>query len=355
MPCNKCSKLPQVNFDNCQVYLYVPTEHHVEPIEEFLKDLNIGYSFFEDYFIFLVEDYKTFVEKLGRLGFNALDQKDIRLLPMSKNQSLSYEALQNLKTLKAWLDFYAGETVIDVLAHERVVVHFQPIIDVSNQVIYGYEALSRGIDENGHLISPQLLFSKAKTMGLLFFLDRFCREKVIESAAALGIKEKLFINFLPSAIYNPKKCLKTTDQAVAKTSLKPNQITFEVVETEYIEDFDHLNKILDYYKEKGYSTALDDLGSGYANKMSLMSISPDYMKIDMKIIQGIHSNKLKQRKLREYLEISEVRNIRPLAEGIENKEDLKYVMDQGVELVQGYYFAKPSENLVTLDLEKLIP
>lgn len=76
-------------------------------------------------------------------------------------------------------------------------------------------------------------------MDLVFFLDRLCRQSAIKMASSVGLKEKLFINFLPTSIYNPQKCLLTTNEAVENTNLKPIQIIFEVVDTEYVEDFDH--------------------------------------------------------------------------------------------------------------------
>lgn len=94
------------------------------------------------------------------------------------------------------------------------------------------------------------------------------------------------------------------------------------------------------------------MGSGYANKASLLSLKPDYMKIDMNLIQGIHEDPEKQEKLKEYLKHIEGKNIKAVAEGVENEAELKYVMNQGIELVRGYYFAKPLEELRNLNLEK---
>lgn len=354
MPCKRCTELPKIDFKNCQVYIYIPTKHHIDPIEKLLRSLNIEYEFHNDYFLFATEDFKELIKDLEAIGFNLLNQKDIKVMPIDDDRGLAFNALENLRSLRAWIDLYAGEMVLDILKNERIRVLFQPIIDVKNKQIYGYEALSRGLTNKNSLMPPNILFKKAKAMDLLFFLDRMCRESVIKKASTVGLKEKLFINFIPTSIYDPRKCLETTDQAVDQSILEPSQIVFEVVETEYIEDFEHLNQILDYYKEMGYSNALDDMGSGYANKTSLLSLKPDFMKIDMDIIQGIHKDVKKQEQLDIYLELISGRNIKALAEGVETKEDLRYVMNQGVELVQGYYFSKPSENLVNLDLENLI-
>ena len=304
--------------------------------------------------MFEVEDFEELIQQLNSIGFNPLDQRDIRVMPIEGKNKLDFKNLEDLKSLETWINLYDGAMVLEVLKAEGLKILFQPIIDIKEKRIFGYEALTRGVTSKGSMIPANVLFKKAKAMDLIFFLDRLCRETAIKRASELGLKKALFINFIPSSIYNPRKCLETTDNAVTNSILKPSQIIFEVVETEYIEDFDHLNEILDYYKEKRYSTALDDMGSGYANQISLLSLKPDYMKIDMTIVQGIHNNQEKQEKLKAYLKFIEGKAIEPLAEGVETKEDLEYIMKQGIHLVQGYYFAKPSEALVTLDLEKLI-
>ncbi|MGM0379669.1 MAG: EAL domain-containing protein [Bacillota bacterium] len=354
MSCSRCNELPKINFGNAKVYLKVPTKHHLKPIKNLIESLGIKYHFEKNYFLFKVIDFKKFILDIEKLKLNDLDQEDIKILPMNINKGLTFESLEDIRSLKTWMDFYKSEDVLDVLKNGKIKVLFQPIIDIKNKKVYGYEALSRGITSNGKQINPGRLFKKAKDLDLVFFLDRLCRESIIKRASELNLIKKLFINFLPTAIYDPRKCLKSTDKVVKKTKIDPNQITFEVVETEYIKNYDHLNYILDYYKEKGYSTALDDIGSGYSNKESFLSLTPDYMKIDMNIIQGIHKDKNKQERLKKYLKLANDKNIKTLAEGIEIKEDLEYVIKSNIDLAQGYYFSKPQNYLKSLDIKMIL-
>lgn len=74
----------------------------------------------------------------------------------------------------------------------------------------------------------------------------------------------------------------------------------------------------------------------------------------MDIIQGIHKNPKNQKILSEYLKLAHDKAIMALAEGVETKEELDYVMSQGIDLVQGYYFSKPKEKLTSLNLSELI-
>lgn len=202
----------------------------------------------------------------------------------------------------------------------------------------------RGVSKDNEIIPPFQLFSLARKVDLLFNLDKAARETIIRIASEKAIKQHIFIHFLPTAIYNPELCLATTNEAIRKYQIDPNQIVFEVVETEKVEDYNHLNTILDYYKKRGYKTALDDVGSGFNNTKTIRKLKPDFIKIDQSIIRDIHMNDVNQQKLLEYLTLAKRSNIVTLAEGIETQEEYDYVKSQGIDLGQGYYLGRPQEN-----------
>ncbi len=169
----------------------------------------------------------------------------------------------------------------------------------------------------------------------------------------MHIKIRLIKNFLPSVIYDPNVCLRTTTALIHKYNLNPKNIVFEVVESEEISDTDHLLNILDFYRERGFNIALDDMGSGYSSLNRLIRLNPDYIKIDMEIIRDIHKVELKQAIFKSLVSISKNANISILAEGVETRKELEYVVVNGANLVQGYYFGKPSEEpLLYIDKSK---
>lgn len=342
MNCQRCTSLPITNIKNAKIYLQIPTMHHREPVKRLLKKNSLPFEEFDDGFIIQVNDFKMFVAMLENQRFYELEQNDIMLLPLQEGESLSLTTLKRHKSLKDWFSIYHGKVLLDVLEDRRLKILFHPIVDPGTNEIYGYEALTRGLDNQGGIIPPTKLFQMAKDMDLLFYLDRLCRETIIQRASEAGITKKIFINFIPTSIYDPEKCLKSTDEAIMKSGINPQQVVFEVVETEQIKDFDHLNYILDYYKRKGYSTALDDIGSGYSSISSLLALNPDYMKIDMALVRNIHKEIEKQIIIQEYINVARLKGIQVLAEGIEHIDELMYLKELGIDLVQGYYFAKPS-------------
>jgi EAL domain-containing protein (putative c-di-GMP-specific phosphodiesterase class I) len=232
------------------------------------------------------------------------------------------------------------EWIDDVIKYERLICHYQPIVDRETQ-IYGYEMLSRFQNEDGSTIYPNEIFPAAKSRGRLYALDRVCRMTAVKYAAALEGK-KAFINFIPTSIYSPEFCLRSTTELALQLGVDPAQLVFEVVETEQVEDMNHLKRILAYYKEKGFHYALDDVGEGYSTIEMLADLEPQYMKLDMKFVNGVAEDEKKQKVALKFLKKALEVGSTPLAEGVETREDFDWLKAQGYQLFQGYYFGKPA-------------
>lgn len=345
MLCKRCETLPIIENNHQDYYISLPTDHHAEGFEKVLLNKGVCFKIIEDFYLLEKQKNGEIISFLASSVFNSVEKKDVKILKIPHGKTLSFCDLKNYRSLEEWESIEDNEEVLSIIREKKIKTLFQPIMDLRTGDVYGYEALSRGMLKDGTLMNPGKLFSCAKKMDLLFNLDKLCREASIRAAAKLHLKEKLFINFIPTAIYEPSLCLRSTAKTLSDVQLSPNQVVFEVVETERVEDFGHLNIILDYYREKGYSTALDDVGSGYSNIETLLRLKPDYMKIDMGIVRNIHLDQKKQNVLLEFIVHARNINAQILAEGIESKEEFLYLKKMGVDLCQGYYFGKPREIL----------
>lgn len=226
----------------------------------------------------------------------------------------------------------------EVIVKELITCHFQPIVN-RNEDIYAYEILARFKKEDGSLIYPNDIFNAARNRGRLYALDRICRMTAVRYAAPLN--KKTFINFIPTSIYSPEFCLKSTVKLANELGVDPSLFVFEVVETEKVDDLPHLKRILTYYKEKGFQYALDDVGEGYSTIEMLSELMPHYMKLDMKYVQGVSEDLTKQKVARAFLEKAISIQSVPLAEGVETREDFEWLKLSGYRLFQGYLFGKP--------------
>lgn len=213
---------------------------------------------------------------------------------------------------------------------------FQPIVDVQEREVAAYEALVRGTDGAG---AASILDRVTESNRYRF--DQACRTKAVELAARLGIPCRLSINFLPNAVYEPAACIRATLAAAARYDFPIERIVFEVTESEDMVDKGHLTNILEDYRDRGFITAIDDFGAGYAGLSLLADFQPDVIKLDMGLLRGIDSEPVRQVLVQGVIDICRNLEIDVVAEGIETLDEYEWFVSHGVRYMQGYLFAKP--------------
>lgn len=214
---------------------------------------------------------------------------------------------------------------------------FQPIVDVRRRVVYGYEALVRGLNgESAYSIISQV------TEQNRYRFDQCCRVKAISLAAELGLQGFVSINFLPNAVYRPELCIRTTLAAAREADFPIDRILFEITEVERVEDEKHLVDILEYYQKLGFKTALDDFGSGYSGLNLLAEVQPSIVKLDMALIRDIHLDARRQIIVRNTVKLLRELGCEPLAEGVETLQEFRFLEGLGIDLYQGFLFARPA-------------
>lgn len=331
------------------VYITVGADHLLDKLESILTRLDYSTEIKEDYYICKVKEMEEFVSQIAaEVMLSSVERDDIYLLAKDFMETTDFGDFSEVRSLTYWIRLFENKDIIEAIESGRITTHFQPIVRNRTLELYGREALSRAYDEEGNVIMPDRLFNMSKELDLLFNLDRQCRIAAIRSGNEAGpFQGKLFINFIPTVIYDPKVCLITTHEAVDQSWLKPEDIVFEVVESEFVEDYEHLATILNVYREKGYKTALDDIGSGYSTLAAFDRLKTDYVKVDMSVIRDIHKNKSHQTYLNQVLALKKNHDVMIIAEGIETEEEYNYLKGTEVDLLQGYYCGKPQATPTT--------
>ncbi|KYG98441.1 EAL domain-containing protein [Bradyrhizobium sp. DOA1] len=215
---------------------------------------------------------------------------------------------------------------------------FQPIVDVAEHRVWGYEALVRGPEgESAHSVLSQL------TDEQLYRFDQDARVMAIETAGQLfdDPHTRLSINFMPNAVYEPRACIQKSLQAASRARFPASNLMFEFTENERMSDPKHVENIIRTYKALGFWTALDDFGAGYAGLSLLARLQPNLIKIDMELLRDIHLSQPKQVIVSALAGIARELDITLLAEGVESEAELTTLRAAGIRLFQGYYFAKP--------------
>jgi EAL domain-containing protein (putative c-di-GMP-specific phosphodiesterase class I) len=216
---------------------------------------------------------------------------------------------------------------------------FQPIVNLRTRSVFAFEALVRGLAQE-----PAAAVMAQLNQENLYAFDQACRVRSIELASRLGLVATgamLSINFIPSAVYRPEACIRSTVQAATRLNFPLDRVMFEITEGEKIRDHAHLSAIIGEYKRRGFLTAIDDFGAGYAGLNLLAQFQPDILKIDMELTRNIHERRASRAIVAAILSVCRELGIRPIAEGIETREELRALEDLGMELFQGYLFARP--------------
>lgn len=215
---------------------------------------------------------------------------------------------------------------------------FQPIVDLQQNRIWGYEALVRG--EAGQSAASVLAQVDETT---LYRFDQSCRVKAIELAGQLFPSDsRLSINFLPNAVYEPAACIRASLAAARRVGFARERIMFEFTETERFRNTEHVAHIVAAYRQQGFWTALDDFGAGYAGLNLLAQFQPDLLKIDMDLIRSIDASSAKQAIVSGIVGMARALGIEVLAEGVETDAELQFLRGADIRLFQGYLFARPA-------------
>ena len=232
-------------------------------------------------------------------------------------------------------DEYRDEQLfLNIINHNQLTYHFQPIVDARTGAIIGYEALMRS-----EHFPPDQLLRLAEKYDRLYDIEKatfFNTLRYLSEHQSAFSDKKLFINCIPIQLLHESDWneLFLTYQDLFKKT---------VVEiTEQSEGSEQMLEVLrQRCKDTGACLAIDDYGSGYANSSTLLVNMPNYVKIDRALIDGICKNTKKQQLVSGIIDYAHDNQITVLAEGVEEEADLKTLIRMGVDLFQGYYTGRP--------------
>ncbi len=218
---------------------------------------------------------------------------------------------------------------------------YQPILTLGDRTPVGYEALLRATTRGGRTVMPDVLFPAADAAGWTHLLDRVGRTTALRDAAGwLPPDQLLFINFIPTSIYRPEVCLRTTELAAREAGVRLDQIVFEVTEGHRIRDLDHLERVFEYYRAHRCRVALDDVGAGYSSLNMLVRLRPDVVKLDKDIVQAL-PDATSRAVVTAIVDIAHSYGGLVLAECVETAEQAEVAAGLGVDLGQGWLFGRP--------------
>lgn len=220
-------------------------------------------------------------------------------------------------------------------ALEKLWMAFQPIVDVPNRCVLGYEALVRSDEPS--LRSPPGLFDAAERLGRLPLLARTIQSKTAKAFERAPLDALLFFNVNANELND--------DELVSELAPFASRTVLEITERSALDRVHGLGARLERLRKSGFRIAVDDLGAGYAGLTSFSLLEPDFVKLDMSLIRGIDTSSRKRTLVRGIGQIcTRELNIRVISEGVERPEERDTLIADGFEFLQGYLFARPSRD-----------
>jgi EAL domain-containing protein (putative c-di-GMP-specific phosphodiesterase class I) len=220
---------------------------------------------------------------------------------------------------------------------------FQPIVDVDARKVISFEALVRGpcgepSSEVFSRVPPQAIYS----------FDQACRVKALRLAARLNLDASLNLNFLPNSIPRSTEYLYATLMASEEVGIPAQRLVFEVTDTAYVRHAGNVERVFDTYASYGFSTAIDDFQLGFTALRRLAEHQPTYIKLDRQLIEDIHHNRMRQVVVRGIRGLCNRLSVTLVAEGVEQSEEYQWLREAGIRFFQGFYFARPAFEALTV-------
>ncbi len=259
-------------------------------------------------------------------GKNKINIFNDDIFSMYKKESVMYDDLNRL------------------ILNELVDFAYQPIVDINNGDVLGYEALMRPMIEG---LNPTNVLNAAKKYYRLYDIEKITLFNATQKFIDSNCDKILFVNSISSQVLSEKDF----EEYKNRFNTHFDHIIIELIE----EDFGQSNvvkKKIGYINDNNLRYAIDDYGTGYNNIGMILSFNPTLVKIEGSLIRNIDKDQNKQRLAKSIISYCRVNNIKIVAESVETLEELKLVKALGVDYVQGYFLGRPNLEIKDIPLEK---
>jgi diguanylate cyclase (GGDEF)-like protein/PAS domain S-box-containing protein len=231
------------------------------------------------------------------------------------------------------------------LKEDQFLLHYQPLVDIASGNMIGVEALVRWNHPQMGLISPDEFIPLAEETGLILKLGRWvletgCNQNLVWRLMGLN---SLYISVnISSMQFFREDFLSSIQLILADTGLPSNSLTLQVTENSIMGNRQKIVSIMNSLKRMGINLSIDDFGMGFSSLNYLRTFPVDTLKIDRTFIKGIPNDVDSIAITRSIISLAKNLNLKVLAEGVETKEQLEFLVKHGCDLMQGFYYFPPS-------------
>ncbi|HEY3697001.1 bifunctional diguanylate cyclase/phosphodiesterase [Phenylobacterium sp.] len=240
--------------------------------------------------------------------------------------------------------FSLEQSLRQAISREELLLHFQPVVDLTAGRVVGAEALLRWRHPERGLVSPGEFIPVLEETGMmdevgLWVLNTACRQaRAWEDLGLRGLK--MAVNLSARQFRDP--ALNTMIvRTLERHRLEPQSLELELTETATMEDAKHTRQLFGELIELGVSVAIDDFGTGYSSLSYLKNLPFSKLKIDREFVTDVHQRRDSHAICTALVELAHGLDILVLAEGVETREEADTLRALGCSMFQGFFFARP--------------
>lgn len=242
--------------------------------------------------------------------------------------------------------FLYETSLSSALANKEFYLAYQPVVDLKSRQIAGFEALLRWENPRMGKVPPGQFITVAEEMGLISTIGEWILETGIAAISELR-KEKrkpfyLTINISAHQLHSGKLS-KALKRLLKKYNLEPDALKLELTENIILQERPEILKEMLEIGKTGVELCIDDFGTGYSSLAYLSKYNFDYVKIDKIFVENFTKNSKNKSLLHAIIGMAQGLHIKLIAEGIETRQQLDFLIENGCQFGQGYYFYKPMQ------------
>ena len=258
-----------------------------------------------------------------------------------KNCSYTYKAeMQTLIYKRLQLE----NDLRTAIKEKQFQVYYQPIIDLSDGKISGFEALARWQHPEQGMISPDVFIPCLEETGLIIPASLSIFEIACNQLANWNRQYSQHLNLslnLSNHQFSYPDLLQDITRIIQLTGIAPARLKLEITESTIIKNLKRALSILENLKNQGIEISIDDFGTGYSSLSYLNQLSVSSLKVDRSFIQSIGEEEENSELARAIIDLGHTLGMSIIAEGCETEKQLNFLRKLGCEFAQGYFFSKP--------------
>lgn len=222
-------------------------------------------------------------------------------------------------------------------------LHYQPLYNLEEEKLTGFEALLRWIHPERGLVNPLEFIGVAEETNLIIPIGEWVIREACRQAALWPEELRMAVNISPLQ-FRSANLSNVIIQSLASSGISPNRLELEITESIFIDNVENTLRCLHNLRNMGVRIALDDFGTGYSSLSYLRSFPFDKIKIDRSFVTDLKLGTPASAIIRAITTLADALGMETLAEGVEDQEQADMLRFEGCQQVQGYFYSRPMKS-----------